>query len=377
MPWEKREPVSERKRFIALYKENKFNISELCRQFGISRPTAYKWIAREAEDPLNGCEDRSRRPHCSPNRTRPEVEDVILAARDKNPAWGGRKLREVLINDGTQDVPSEPTINRVLKRHRRVSPEASKSSQKYTRFEREEPNELWQMDFKGHFAMQSGRCHPLTVLDDCSRFSICLKACDGETEVNVRAALTDAFRTYGLPVAMTMDNGSPWKGGPNYRLSRLTVWLARLGIKVSHSRPYHPQTQGKDERFHRTLKEEVLKYSQFKGLPDAQDGFDRWREVYNFVRPHEALGLKRPGDRYTHSSRPFPERLPDIEYEESDILRKVQRNGTISWEGREIFVGEHLYREHVALRPSYRNAELDVFYCRTRVMTFRGELKSK
>lgn len=255
------------------------------------------------------------------------------------------------------------TFNRTLHRHGLITKEASFKSQPYIRFERERPNELWQMDFKGHFQLAEGRCHPLTVLDDHSRFAICLNAYDNEKEISVRKALTD--RTYGLPEAMTMDNGSPWKGAYPWRFSKLTIWLMHLGIKVSHSRPGHPQ--GKDERFHRSLKEEILKYYQFKDLKHAQQVFDEWRQLYNYERPHEGIGMKRPSDRYTLSTIKFPEILSQIDYEEHDDIRKVQKNGVIDFKGHSFFIGEHLYGELIGIRPTTEEDIFNVYYSKSRI----------
>ncbi len=185
----------------------------------------------------------------------------------------------------------------------------------FQRFERAAPNELWQMDYKGHFPSLNGaRCHPLTVLDDHSRFSLVLKACADEREQTVRAMLNEVFRRYGLPAAMLMDNGSQWGAAGAQPFTALSLWLIRLGIRVAHGRPYHPQTQGKDDRFHRTLKIEQLRHFNFTSLEHCQREFDSFRDRYNLVRPHDALGLATPVSRYRPSPIPFPESLPQIEY---------------------------------------------------------------
>ncbi len=232
----KKNKMNLRNEFIQKALNKKSSISQLCIEYGISRKSAYKWLNRFKDEGIGGLEDRSKRP------TRVEITsctsvELILEARNKFPAWGGRKLRYYLLNQGHEEVPSEATFNRTLKRHALITKEASSKRQAYIRFEREKPNELWQMDFKGHFQLEEGRCHPLTVLDDHSRFAICLKAYESEKEASVKTALTEAFREHGLPEVMTMDNGSPWKGSYPWRFSRLTIWLMRLGIKVSHSRP--------------------------------------------------------------------------------------------------------------------------------------------
>ena len=216
-------------------------------------------------------------------------------------------------------------------------------------------------DFKGHFAVGEGRCHPLTVLDDHSRFALGLAACGDERGQTVQGQLTSIFRCYGLPQRMVMDNGGPWGHDREHPYTPLTVWLLRLGIAVSHGRPYHPQTQGKDERFHRTLKAEVLQGSAFGDLDQCQRAFDQWRGVYNFERPHQALGLAVPGSRYRVSHRPFPEQLPPPEYGPGDLVRKVQAQGIIFVKGREYKVGKAFRGLPVALRPAAGNV-WDVFF---------------
>ncbi len=366
MPWDTKTMSSLREEFIDQVNQKNQNISSLCHQYNISRKTAYKWLKRYKEEGFLGLEDRSKRPS-RVKVTDNEWLELILKTRDEWPAWGGRKLRQYLLNLNYSDVPSEPTFNRILKKHGYITKEASEKRERFIRFEREKPNELWQMDFKGHFQIDEGRCHPLTVLDDHSRFSLCLKACLSENESSVKAALTEVFREYGLPDAMTMDNGAPWKGSHPWRFSQLTIWLMRQGIKVSHSRPGHPQTQGKDERFHRTLKEELLRFYQFKDLKNVQEHFDDWRYKYNHIRPHEGINMRRPFERYISSSRHFSEVLHEIVYEEQDEVRKVQRNGVIEFKGNSYFIGEHLYRERVAVRPTREDGIYEVYYCKTRV----------
>lgn len=367
MPWTKPEDIMYKKEeFLFEVINKKSSITKLCNKFGISRKTGYKWINRYNENGIIGLQEHSRRPLVSPNRITDEAVEQILAARDECKTWSGRKLKQYLINQGMTNLPCEKTFNRMLKKHDRIDPKESEKRTAFIRFERETPNDLWQMDFKGHFQIEEGRCHPLTVLDDHSRFSICIKACLSEDEVSVRKALEAAFRSYGLPNGMTMDNGSPWKGSYPFKLSKLTVWLMRLGIKVGHSTPYHPQTQGKLERFHRSLKDEVLKFYQFKNLRDSQSRFDEWREIYNNIRPHEGINLKCPSSRYQISTRIFPEILPQIEYLEGDVVRKVGISGTANFHGNAYFMGEHLKGEYVAGRV-VGDGILDVYFATTKI----------
>ena len=223
----------------------------------------------------------------------------------------------------------------------------------FQRFERPAPNELVQMDFKGHFPLAcGGRCHPLSVLDDHSRFNLALVACPDERGATVQAVLERVFATYGLPEAMLMDNGGPWGGDASCRHTALSAWLIRLGVRVLHGRPRHPQTQGKQERFHRTLAQEALRGAPVADLADAQARFDVWREVYNHQRPHEALAMAVPATRYRVSDRPLPATLPEIAYEPGTLVRWVSDGGRISFQGRRWRVGRAFVGLPVALRPT-------------------------
>lgn len=251
-----------RKEFVMLASKEGANVRELCRRYKISPTTAYKWLGRIQEGSDTGLDDRSRRPLNSPLRTVKTLEAQILEVRDAHPRWGARKLKRWIEDRGVTGLPSASTVHAILKRHGQISAEESAAHQAWHRFEHAQPNDLWQMDFKGHFATAAGRCHPLTVLDDHSRYVLCLGALGDERGASTQERLTQTFRRYGLPWRMTMDNGAPWGDPESY--TRFELWLMRLGIKVSHSRPYHPQTQGKDERFHRTLKAEILQGQAFR-----------------------------------------------------------------------------------------------------------------
>src|SRR5690606_12242913 len=258
---------------------------------------------------------RSRRPRASPQRSAPELEAAVLAVRDRHPAWGARKIARVLARNGLAP-PAISTVHAILGRHGRVDPAAgSGPGRPWQRFEKDAPNLLWQMDFKGWVALADGsRCHPLTIVDDHSRFVPCLKACADQQRATVTGHLETTFRRYGLPEAIFVDNGPPWGEATGESWTRLGVWLMKLGITVLRSRPYHPQGRGKNERFHRTLAAEVFALVRFADLADVQRTLDRWREVYNHERPHQALADAVPADRYRPSPRSLPERLPEPEY---------------------------------------------------------------
>jgi len=363
MPWKVVSPMGQREEFVGLARQPDSNIRLLCRRFQVSPTTGYKWLDRYGQRGREALADQNRRPEHSPRRCSPAIEEAVLRLRDQRPAWGARKLRRRLFNIGVTGLPCPSTVHQILVRHGRVDPKESLKHRAFQRFEHPAPNQLWQMDFKGHFATDQARCHPLTVLDDHSRYALGLQACADERTQTVQQRLTSIFRNYGLPERMTMDNGSPWGSISAHRFTPLTAWLIRLDVRVSHSRPYHPQTQGKDERFHRTLGDELLRRHTFSSLAETQRAFDQWRDVYNFQRPHDALELDVPASRYRPSPRPFPETLPPVLYLPGDLVRKVQLGGEIWFRGRPFKIAPAFYRHPVALRPSSLDGVFDVFFC--------------
>ena len=369
MPWKESSTMSQRQEFVMLASADNANIRQLCRRFGISPTIGYKWLGRYQTDGLAGLKDQSRRPKNSPRRSSDKVEQAVVKLRQKHPTWGGRKLCARLKALKEPEVPSASTITAILHRHQLITPEATEQHKPYQRFEHPHPNDLWQMDFKGNFALEKGRCFPLTVLDDHSRFVTGLIACRDQTTGTVETSLSQIFRRYGLPYRMNMDNGVPWCAFVRNRRywTRLGVWLVRLGIRVSFSRPHHPQTNGKDERFHRTLKLELLRDHAWRTFSQCQLEFDGWRQVYNCERPHEALGLATPVSRYQPSIRAFPERLPPIEYPLGEIVRKVDPIGMIKFENRKRYVGEAFRGLHVMLRQTTTEGIFEVFFLHQKI----------
>ena len=361
MPWQECSTMSLRQEFLALAQNEGVNFSELCRRFGVSRKTGYKWRQRYREKGSAGLADRSRRPQRSPRRSPSGVEEKVLAVRDEY-GWGARKIKSCLERGGDGPL-AKSTVHAILLRHNRVTHSPEKTVGPYRRFEHERPNQLWQMDFKGYFRLGSQEaCHPLTVLDDHSRYALCLEACRNERTATVKQQLTVIFRRYGLPERMLMDNGPPWGNNLLHQFTPLTVWLLHLGIGVSHGRPYHPQTQGKDERFHRSLKLEVLAQRVFPDFEHMQCRFDEWRHCYNHVRPHEALDMQVPASRYRPSPRSFPEKLSPIEYGTTEKVRKVEGNGNITFRRHRFYVGNAFSGYRVALRPSSGDGVYDVYF---------------
>jgi transposase InsO family protein len=359
MPWREVSIMDQRREFVRLATREGTNRRELCRRFGIHPDTGYKWLGRWAAN--EELADRSRRPHTSPKRTNAEIETRILAVRVAHPAWGARTIAHVLKKDGLQP-PAVSTVHEILRRHDRIGAPLGGPPAKL-RFEMPAPNLLWQMDFKGWVPLANEtRCHPLTILDDHSRYNLCLEACANERGSTVRERLELTFRRYGLPEAFFVDNGTPWGDPSGECWTRLGVWLLKLGVEVWHSRPYHPQSRGKNERFHRTLKAEVFAVAHFRDLAEVQRAFDAWRSVYNLDRPHAALNYDVPASRYRPSVRSMPDRLPSVEYDDADIVRTVGTTKTyVSFKGRLWKVPQAFGGERVAIRPLTGDGQYGIF----------------
>jgi len=361
MPWPVKDLISVRLEFVSLARQPDANMRQLCRRFGLSPTIAYKWLARFKQGGLEALGDHSRRPKQSPARTAAPLEEKIVTLRRAHPAWGARKLRKRLQTLGATELPATSTITGILHRHGLIAPEQSRAAQPFQRFERAAPNQLWQVDFKGYFALRAGRCHPLCALDDHSRYNVLLAACADQKEQTAQAQLTGAFRKLGLPDGILWDNGSPW-GSTGSEYTALDVWLLRLGVRTHHGRPYHPQTQGKEERFHRTLQAEVLVRGGWRDCAHVQRAFDEWRPVYNTERPHEALGLEVPAHRYQPSQRSYPETLPPVQYANGVEVRRGDQQGWISYRGQEWRIGRAFAGQELGLRATARDAIYEVIF---------------
>jgi transposase InsO family protein len=366
MPWQEVSTVELRQKFVDLSKLINANISDLCRRFGISRKTGYKWLNRYQNQGKSGLTNDSKRPKLSPLQTTKVVEEQVINIR-KTHAWGGRKIHAYLKNQGLEDVPAASTISDILRRHGLLEKTKSIDTNAYQRFEHEAPNDLWQMDYKGHFALASGRCHPLTVLDDHSRYAVGLKACSNEQSLTVKAQLIDIFTFYGLPNRINVDNGSPWGTQGADDMTQLEVWLIKQGIRLSHSRIYHPQTNGKIERFHRSLKQELLARHTIAELSKAQELFDEWRHIYNQERPHEALNNQTPADRYAVSPRAYTGQPIAFEYAPEEAKRKVDAKGRISFKNQSFCIGKGLFDEYVAIRETEKSHIFSVYFLHHRI----------
>lgn len=370
MPWRESSVVDQRLEFVRLANQNSVSHAELCRRFGVKRDTGYKWLARFQQDGVDGLTDRSRKPQRSPNRTTPETEELVCGVRRAHPAWGGRKIRGFLLRQG-HEVPAASTITQILRRNDLMA-DADPQPRAYRRFEAPAPNRLWQMDFKGWVTMaKGGRLHPFGLLDDHSRYNLSLRASGNQRTPTVKGYLTEAFSHYGLPDRILMDNGSPWGHTVGYPWTPLTVWLADLGIANSHIRPFHPQTQGKEERFHRTLDLEVIcTRARWDTAAQLQAAFDDFRTLYNHHRPHEALGeTVVPADRYQASPRAFPDRLPELDYPPGTVVRKVSNKASISFKNRRYRVGKAFRGLFVGVCPTTTDGVYEVYYRHHQVKT--------
>lgn len=365
MPWERKEVSQMREEFVRRVQSGEKTKSALCREYGISRPTGDKWIKRyEAGEGLN---DRSRRPKRI-QRTDPEVERQIVAYRQAHPAIGATKIHRILKRQGVEGVPSRKTCNNILRRNGLITPEASTAATPYKRFERAYPNQMWQTDYKGKVMMKNGLyCHPLNIIDDCSRFNLCCRAMHGNTFEEIKPVMIELFETYGLPSSLLCDNGPPWGTSQSTGFTHFEVWLMELGILTMHGRPLHPQTQGKEERFNGTLTRELLRHTELEDFDDANQKFAVYRQFYNCERPHHALKLATPAQRYTRSDREYSDIVADWEYPEGCELRKVKSSGYFSWDNQGYFLSEAFGDKEIAVRPSKQSGCISLFFRQFRI----------
>lgn len=339
MPWSERTLSQMRKEFVEEVLAQQKSKRQLCREYGISRPTGDKWIKRYLEN--SSLENLSKRPHSCPHKTAPETEQLILDYREKHKALGAAKIHRILQNSGHQNLPSPRTVHNILSRNGMITREASLAVQPIQRFEKERPNEMWQADYKGHFPLLNGeRCHPLNIIDDCSRFNLCCKAQKGETFEEIQPVMIALFKEFGMPKTFLCDNGNPWGTQQSTGFTRFEVWLMELGILTIHGRVRHPQTQGKDESFNRSMTKELLKFHEFADFEDAQRSFDEYRTFYNNERPHHALKLDTPAQHYVESSREYSDEISEWEYQPGGAIRKVKETGFFNWAGQGFFLSE-------------------------------------
>ena len=368
MPWRNKTVEELRKEFIneAI---NTNNFSSLCREFGISRRTGYNWLERsKITDDLS---DRSHARKNISNKTPSETEELILSIRNENPGWGAKTIHKVLSNEGYSELPCIKTVNNILKRCGYISQEESLKHTPYKRFEKEKCNQMWQTDFKGEFLTNDGKkCFPLDILDDHSRFSIKI-APFLNTENVVLPSFKVAFYEYGMPDSVLSDNGTQFAGF-RQGYTQFEKWLMNHDVLPIHGRIKHPQTQGKIERFHRTMKSELLNHNKFRNIIEADCALQEWRYKYNNLRPHEALGMKCPAEIYKRSDREYCDVVNNYEYGGQYHIIKVNSWGYVRYGGWQIYLSETMIDEYIEFRPNplgdsfiacYRNfkiAEFDV-----------------
>jgi transposase InsO family protein len=354
-----------KKEFILLALQPEANLRRLFGRYGISAACGYKWLRAYREKGFAGLEPKSRRPHAHPDQTRAPMEREILSLRDQHPAWGGRKLKRRLEDLGVEHVPAASTITEILRRNGRLSALHPSARGPWQGFERAVANDLWQMDFKGPIRTVGGQlCYPLSVLDDHSRFNLALEACQNQQSGTVKERLWQVFERYGLPNGILCDNGSPWGSAQSAcPYTEFGVWLLRLGVELIHGRAYHPQTQGKEERFHRSLQAEVLSQTTaWLDLAHCQERFDEYRNCYNTERPHEALQLRVPACCYQPSLRAVPDKLPELQYLQEDYPRLVRTKGEVKFKGHLFYVGQAFGGLYVAFRPTLSDGCFELFF---------------
>lgn len=352
MPWQETSVMDQRKDFIADWLSCE-TISGLCRVYGISRTTAYKWIERYEEDDEDGLADRSRRPHRSPGATPDHIAEAVISLRREHPSWGPKKLVALLARRHPRwEIPAASTVGDLLKRAGLVPTRSCRRGSAPSPIpggRGSRANAVWCVDYKGEFKLGSGvYCYPLTVSDEHSRF---LLECQGFPSIrgdDVRTRFERLFSFYGLPERIRSDNGAPFAGTGAARLSRLSVWWLRLGITLDRNQPHHPEQNGRHERMHRDLKAFATRPPE-RNFVAQQRRFDRFRELHNHERPHEALGMSFPCEHYQPSSRHLGSRIPEITYPGHHEVRLVDHSGTMAFRGNVFFLSRALGGERVGL----------------------------
>ncbi len=355
MPWNETNAVEDRKAFIEAWKTQRFSKSELCRRFGVSRKTGRKWIDRVVVEGQVGLEDRSRSAHHRPNQTPESIVRALLKVKHQHPDWGPVTVVNWLRrNKPRQNWPAPSTTGEIFKRHGLVKPRNRRHrTPPHTEPLRHaiKPHSLWSADFKGQFKMGNGKlCYPLTVTDNCSRFLI---TCQGLYSIAldpVKKHYKRAFRRWGLPQAIRTDNGWPFASPTLGGLNALSIWLLKLDVMPERMTPGHPEQNPRHERMHRTLKAASINPPKFN-LSAQQRSFNRFRKDYNYERPHQSLDNKCPGDLFGISSRPFADRLPEVEYPGSCQVRRVRTDGSIKWAGQLLYASTALAGEPLGFKP--------------------------
>jgi putative transposase len=353
MPWRHTSPMDQKMQFIADYLRQTLSIIELCALYGVSRKTGYKWIERYLKHGPLGLEERSRQPHSSPHQTPRHVVNAFIELRRHHPAWGAKKLLSILQKrHPSWPLPARSTVCDILRRnglvpktrHRRHIGHPGKPTSQILA-----PNDVWSADFKGHFKTGDGRyCYPLTVADGYSRLLLGCQALSSTRVQEAKPVFTRLFKEFGLPKRIRTDNGVPFATNTLARLSQLSAWWVRLGILPEFIEPGKPQQNGRHERMHRTLKAETTRPPAATRRAQ-QHKFDRFRQEFNFQRPHEALDMQTPASCYEVSPREMPTKLPPLEYPDRFEVRYVSANGGIRWNHQWVNVSHTCAGQYVGL----------------------------
>ena len=366
MPWKEIRTVDQRLQFLSSYQKEEMSVTDLCHEYGISRPTAYKWIKRYEEVGPEGLLDLTRKPHGCSHATPAEIENEVLALRKRFPSWGARKLKARLERINPNVLwPAASTMGQILSRAGLTNPKRKKRrttpySQPFSAVTA--PNQLWCMDFKGYFMTGDGyRCDPLTITDSHSRFLIRCQVVGRMDLAQVSAVCDAAMREYGVPERIRTDNGAPFAGTGLLGLSKLSLSWTKLGILHERIQPGKPQQNGRHERMHRTLKEDTTK-PPARTLTAQQKKFDSFRATFNHERPHEALGNETPGSIYVPSTRMMPSRVVPFVYPKTFETRRVNNSGDVSWHKGRVFISEVFRNEDIAFEQIEEDLYRVVFY---------------
>lgn len=353
MPWKETCPMEQRVEMVGEWLKNESSITELSEMYGVSRVTIYKWLNRfRAEGPA-GFHERSRAPRQHPNAVPEEIVQILVNARLSHQRWGPKKIKDWLRERyPDEEWPSLSTMSVIFKREGLVKPRRVRHTvAAYTMpfLECDRPNKVWSADFKGQFRTTDGKlCYPLTISDNYSRFILLCRGLQRPTYDQVRPWFESTFRRYGLPEAIRTDNGPPFASVGLGGLSRLSAWFIKLGIRPERIEKAHPEQNGRHERMHRTLKEAAVVPPK-ANLRQQQEAFDNFVEEYNFARPHEALGMKKPGAVYQSSERAYNPKTAAMKYLPEFIVRQVRSSGEIVWHGKRIYVSQALAGEYIGL----------------------------
>jgi transposase InsO family protein len=365
MPWNEKSGLDQRKLFVTACNTGENSVAELCRQYGISRQAAYKWLKRFAESGESGLEEKSRAPHCQFQEMLEEVAEEILGMRREHPRWGPKKLKALLERKGPEiQWPAVSTIGALLKREgltvvRRKRMRTPGYSDPLAHADA--ANRVWCADFKGWFRCGDGaRCDPLTCSDAFSRYLLRVRSVAKADGPHVKAVFDAVFQEYGLPDAMRTDNGPPFASKAPGGLTKLSMWWLRLGIRHERIAPGCPEQNGRHERMHQTLKQETASPPR-ANLRQQQEAFIAFEREYNYERPHEALDNRTPAELYERSVQTYPARLPELEYPCGVLLRRISQQGSLKWKCERTFISEVLAREVVGLLE-VEDGQYDVYY---------------